>query len=413
MFVCFVVPPEVLPIQAIWLLGIFIALGQGGAFIVPDAILADIIDYSELMTSVRSEGLYCILETNCQQLTETIGGVIPQILLALTFFMNNGGCECGCNVKCEKQPYLRWKCPGSIGYACSGAIGAPLMFGDPEQQPPCVNQTVGSIWVIRIFFMAMPSFCLFVVGCFALLIPINHAKHEQIQAAIAEQQQGERVWDPLTGAKIMIPKVPEEPSARRMLSFTVYERGLLLNRGLFTMRAKVLAQCLLWCGFAVVTLAVCFSPFQDDSTRSSAIAAGSLCCAALFVLLPWDGTRLYRAFMLDEQRAMQAARDLEQLRASIRMSIVTSKEDQAAATAAKEARKSAMSLYSAQADPCGDDKSVHSDFQSEPDPQAHEVPQDDASVWSSATGERQTGMAASADDLVSLGPGDDHDMISC
>ena len=98
--------------------GCIVGLGQAATFIIPDAILADIIDYDELLTGTRTEGMYTVLESNLQQYVEIFAGVLPGILMGFSGFQNNGGCVCGCGVSCS-SPFVRWDCPGDIGCVCA------------------------------------------------------------------------------------------------------------------------------------------------------------------------------------------------------------------------------------------------------------------------------------------------------
>ena len=106
---------------------------MGAAFTIPDAILADIVDYDELHTGLRNEGLYSVVENNLQQYVEIIGGVVPGIVAGLSGFVSNGGCSCGCGTACP-QPYLRWSCEApvsglpDIGYACSSDFTAEVLY---------------------------------------------------------------------------------------------------------------------------------------------------------------------------------------------------------------------------------------------------------------------------------------------
>ena len=60
-----------------WVLSLIVAftigLGTTLAFGLPDALLADIIDYDELRTGDRNEGVYTVVETNLQQSVEIAG----------------------------------------------------------------------------------------------------------------------------------------------------------------------------------------------------------------------------------------------------------------------------------------------------------------------------------------------------
>ena len=74
-----------------FILGFALALPFG----LPDAILADIIDYDEFCTGDRSEGMYTVVETNLQQFVEIAGGVIPMMILTGVGYKPIGGCQCG------------------------------------------------------------------------------------------------------------------------------------------------------------------------------------------------------------------------------------------------------------------------------------------------------------------------------
>ena len=116
---------------------------MGAAFTIPDAILADIVDYDELHTGLRNEGLYSVVENNLQQYVEIIGGVVPGIVAGLSGFVSNGGCSCGCGTACP-QPYLRWSCEApvsglpDIGYACSSDFTAEVLNGDVDPYLLCL-----------------------------------------------------------------------------------------------------------------------------------------------------------------------------------------------------------------------------------------------------------------------------------
>ena len=46
---------------------VFISVGSVAANLIPEAILADIIDYDELHSGKRRSGVYVVLETNIMQ----------------------------------------------------------------------------------------------------------------------------------------------------------------------------------------------------------------------------------------------------------------------------------------------------------------------------------------------------------
>jgi Na+/melibiose symporter-like transporter len=64
--------------------------------VIPDAILADLIDYDEFHTGARSESSYTVVETNLQQFMEVPAYALPFTAVGLAGYVNNGGCSCGC-----------------------------------------------------------------------------------------------------------------------------------------------------------------------------------------------------------------------------------------------------------------------------------------------------------------------------
>ena len=187
---------------------------MGAAFTIPDAILADIVDYDELHTGLRNEGLYSVVENNLQQYVEIIGGVVPGIVAGLSGFVSNGGCSCGCGTACP-QPYLRWSCEApvsglpDIGYACSSDFTAEVLngdvdpyllcrptyllclpptyyvpcslcttmpkvlYGDVDRTAPCTMQTDGVQWTFRLFFAFVPGVCYLLAAIPASLMTIS------------------------------------------------------------------------------------------------------------------------------------------------------------------------------------------------------------------------------------------------
>ena len=74
-------------------LGAFVGIGQAAGFIIPDAMLADIIDYDELLTGTRSEvwlGGPCVASGKCSARNEGNCKAVPPGLL-LTSQHNFGG----------------------------------------------------------------------------------------------------------------------------------------------------------------------------------------------------------------------------------------------------------------------------------------------------------------------------------
>ena len=131
-------------------------LTQTALYTIPEMLLADVIDYDELVNGQRREGIFVVIDVNIMQLMDIAAGVLPGLILSAVGYRGNGGCSCGCGVKC-KAPYLRWSCPGDIAYACSDGFDAPPLYGDPDRLAPCVQQdSEGVLWTVRIFMLGLP-----------------------------------------------------------------------------------------------------------------------------------------------------------------------------------------------------------------------------------------------------------------
>ena len=77
--------------------------------------------------------------------TRLVHAVVLTMFMAVAGFDNLAGCECGCGVSCKKQVGYdaRWVCPGSIGYACDGSVGATLFYQPEPEIAPCAVQNNG------------------------------------------------------------------------------------------------------------------------------------------------------------------------------------------------------------------------------------------------------------------------------
>ena len=61
------IPPVV---ELVYMIGFVVGFGMGAYYVIPDAILGDLIDYDEFHTGSRSESSYTVIETNLQQFME-------------------------------------------------------------------------------------------------------------------------------------------------------------------------------------------------------------------------------------------------------------------------------------------------------------------------------------------------------
>jgi len=270
-------------------------IGFGGvmAFVVLDSMLGDIIDYDTLHTGKRPEGVYTVAETNLQQYVEIIGFVLPALVMGATGFENNGGCTCGCGVACPAS-YLRWHCPGDIGYTCTGTGGdSPPLYGDATRLAPCTLQSSeGTVWSLRVFIFALPAVCALVLLCATKRYSLSRKAHAKIIEATEALDAGQEATDPLTGAKIE--RKSHTPQALLREHFTPSE---LASEG--NLQLRLMLRIILWAVlFVGIAIAMAVTPGE---AQEYVVTIGALICSALFVLLPWDLARLRSARMLVAQ----------------------------------------------------------------------------------------------------------------
>mmetsp|Transcript_33893 Transcript_33893/g.100971 ORF Transcript_33893/g.100971 Transcript_33893/m.100971 type:complete len:759 (+) Transcript_33893:85-2361(+) len=280
--------------------GALIGVGQALGFVLPDAMLADIIDYAELHSGSRDEGMYTVIETNLQQFVEIAGGVFPMVLLAGAGYEPLGGCSCGCGVSCGRaigMPYARWHCPGDVGYSCTGKGGSELLFAPEEPAvAPCAAQSEHVQSLISLFFLAIPGLLALIAAIPAGKMPITARVHAAILAAIAARDSGgdageggdaggeREVIDPVYGEPVQRP--PNTAASLLHEHFSPSEWQSFPTLG--SLRAFLVSRLLLW-----VALAAALVAGMAYSGVEAAVTFGCLLLSALFILIPWDGVRLY------------------------------------------------------------------------------------------------------------------------
>jgi Na+/melibiose symporter-like transporter len=292
--VFFFIPPASLPTWLIYLLGVMLAYFTVIAFVVLDSMLADIIDYDTLLTGKRSEGVYTVAETNLQQFMEIIGGVVPLLVMDAFGFNNNGGCSCGCGVKCDKV-YLRWDCPGDVGYTCTGGFDSPPLYGNPERTAPCLIQdNAGVVWVLRVLLFAVTGFLLLLSVIPACRYPISKAKHAMILEATEEMSTKGSTTDPLTGKALN-----RRPSDAKSLSLEHFTAGELKSQDSLPLWLGV--RLCFWFG-CTVAIIVAMAATSGD-VQMNIVTLGAILAAGLFVLVPYDLIRLKVALGLKKNQA--------------------------------------------------------------------------------------------------------------
>ena len=205
---------------------------QTALYTIPEMMLADVIDYDELVNGFRREGIFVVLDVNIMQLMDIVAGVAPGLILSALGYVGNGGCQCGCGVKCPND-YQRWSCPGDVGYACSSALSdrnAPLM-GPPDREPPCTSQPQGVIDALQLFFFTIPAFCFMVTIFFAAQAPIQAGTHEAIREQLNLRAKGaKQAFDPVENRRIRDDRASGRlPGAKMLASFSEPEQALVLE----------------------------------------------------------------------------------------------------------------------------------------------------------------------------------------
>ena len=208
-------------------------LTQTALYTIPEMLLADVIDYDELVNGQRREGIFVVIDVNIMQLMDIAAGVLPGLILSAVGYRGNGGCSCGCGVKCPTT-FLRWVCPGDIGYACTSDLsGHNPPFIGPSRGPPCTaNQAEGVEQALQMFFFSIPAGCFLIATFFAIRAPIGRNTHHRIREELARRAQGaKQLFDPVTNT--IFRSEPEDASSKGIFniieSFSEEEQALAVS----------------------------------------------------------------------------------------------------------------------------------------------------------------------------------------
>lgn len=188
----------------LWVLHpIFMAFATAAFSTVPEMILADIIDYDALRHGARREGIFVVMDLNIVQIMDVVASAIPGVAMAAVGYRANGGCSCGCGVRCGRW-YLRWQCPGDIGYACGPQLDTDNVpfFGQPNRVPPCTFQDESTKLVMRAIAFLIPAFCYILTAHAVRFYPIDAMIMSLIKEQTIKQQAGKIAYDPLQRTKL-------------------------------------------------------------------------------------------------------------------------------------------------------------------------------------------------------------------
>jgi len=124
-------------------------IGFGATLAIPSAIQADVIDYDELITGERREGLYIGLWSISKKLAAAVG------------------------------------------------VGAGLALLGASGYVPNIRQTDSVVMTLRVLYALVPCLCNTVGFIIALYFPLSGEIHREIREAIDRRSRGESFHDPL------------------------------------------------------------------------------------------------------------------------------------------------------------------------------------------------------------------------
>lgn len=282
----------------------------GGAVLassVPDAMLADMIDYDEMLTGERNEGIYTLFEANVQQFVELAGGVFPLLILDSMGYEALADCECGCGVSCDHKmglKYARWHCPASVGYVCHtphDKVDTKLLFAPEPVHAPCTDQPWNVQWAIQVIMLMLPAVMGLLAASFASLLSsqkgllISREVHREIVSQIATHRggvtSGEQFTNPLNGQLYELPANTEE--SLLLEHFQPWELRMLQKSGQPRFVQYLTARLLAWGGSVAGLIVIMAYPW--DTGHDVVISVCCLPVSALILLLPWDWARLKAA----------------------------------------------------------------------------------------------------------------------
>ena len=168
-----------------------------------EMVLNGVIQYDTLVSGKSRTGMYVTMDAIIKQIVDMGAGLLPTAFLIVAGYVNNGGCTCGCATHCPLE-YIRWSCPGDIGYACSDTMTAANepFFGDASRIAPCTDQNLATYVTIHAFSLGIIFLLevLFIRIC--LRYPITPEVRDEIAAANEKRKLHQKVVDPLTKREI-------------------------------------------------------------------------------------------------------------------------------------------------------------------------------------------------------------------
>ena len=313
---------------------------QVALYTIPESMLADVIDYDELVHGQRREGIFVVFDVNIMQLMDIFAATLPALVLSFLGYVGNAGCSCGCGSHCP-APYLRWDCPGDIGYACSSELGGgnpPFYATDPASignatggalgwweawssgrwQAPCTQTRPEVEAALQAYMYAIPAVCFVLATIFAARTPITAERHANIRVELERRARygGDLAYDPVYERVITLSSAPDTAGGdlptplrdrRRSIvnaldSFSEAEQQLLASdeQGLQYLHRQIICGLLLAVS-ALVSLVVAFETLGGRYPKvKKLVAVFVLVGTVLFASALWMALKLVTFYQSKE-----------------------------------------------------------------------------------------------------------------
>jgi Na+/melibiose symporter-like transporter len=281
--------------NGIFLVAIASAPIKAVLFSVFDNYLGCVIDYDQLVSGERRDGAFVAADQIVVAVVQLFVIACAGSILSLGGYRGNGGCECGCGKKCE-SPYMRWSCPGDIGYACSSALGDdnPPFFGDPTRDVACTYQEPLVRQLLIILFSVIPLASFVVLRIVCARFPITNAVHEDITFQL--QNPTDDFIDPVTDR--MLQKKSAEQLKREALENTLSHgevKGLIsANSFVQWWRAFVVKTIIVTTALVMVFVAV---PLTPSNLRIFAILGATMALVGII----WNALKMSKLVSAQEE----------------------------------------------------------------------------------------------------------------
>jgi len=187
---------------------LYYPLLTASSLVVPNLLLAEILDYDRLRLGRGRQAMFVMFDHLIIQALDVLVSSLPSLILASMGFVNNGGCSCGCGVACA-LPYLRWDCPGDVGFACSSALESTNFpfYGNPNRLPPCLSQSPRVIWGFDAMLFYVPVSCCFVAAVVLSNYLIDDNQVHEIKSNLMRREAGLIAYDPIRNEIIQMEQV--------------------------------------------------------------------------------------------------------------------------------------------------------------------------------------------------------------